>query len=386
MLPAERDTIMRRCLALARRAWGETHPNPMVGAAIVENGQIVAEAFHARAGGPHAEIVALHALGRVPAPGAMMFVTLEPCSTQGRTPPCTEAIIQSGIRYVVLGATDPNPAHAGRGIKLLKAAGVAVETRVLADECDDLNLVFNHWITRGAPLIAGKVALTIDGRIATRSGESKWITAAAARADVMSWRRLFPAIAVGAGTALADQPRLTSRIEGAEEWCPVRFIFDGILRTAMERNLCSLLTDEFRERTIVVASEQAGTGYLRRMHSEGLQVWVLPGVAGKVSAAAFRQRCATEGITGVYVEGGAQVLSELLHSREIDYLFAYRAPLLFADDRARPVMRGLRTEKLEHAVRLERVRHASFGDDQLMRGFVTYPGRLSIDETVFGNG
>jgi len=386
LAPELKDRVMRQCLALARLGWGRTHPNPMVGAAIVENGEIVAEGHHARAGEPHAEIVALQALNRAPAAGAVLFVTLEPCSTQGRTPPCTDAIIRSGIKYVVIGTTDPNPDHAGRGLDILKSAGIAVETRILTDDCDDLNLIFNHWITRRRPILAGKVAVTLDGRIATRSGDSKWITGTAARADVMTWRRLFPAIAVGAATALIDQPRLTARVEGEEEWCPVRFVFDGLLRLAMERQQCSLLKDEFRERTIVVASEQAGTGYVRKMQNDGIQVWTLPGVSGKVSFAAFRERCAQAGIEGVYIEGGSQVLSEILHARELDYLFAYRAPLLFADDRARPIFRGLRTEKLEHALRLERVRHATVGDDQLMRGFVAYPGKLSVDETVFGHG
>ncbi len=386
-LPRETiETIMRRCLDLARRGWGATHPNPMVGAAIVEEGAIVAEGFHARAGGPHAEVVTLAALGRPPRPGASMFVTMEPCSTRGRTPPCVEAILAAGIRSVVVGAIDPNPEHAGRGIELLKAAGVTVQTRVLREACTDLNLLFNHWIVRRSPLLAGKIATTLDGRIATRSGESRWITGPAARADVMRWRRLFPAIAVGAGTAIGDQPRLTARIEGEPEWCPVRFVFDGLLKVAMERELPSLCRDEFRERTIVVASEAAGTGYIRRLEGEGVRVWVVPGVAGRVAIPAFRERCAAEGLCGVYVEGGAHLLSEMLHARELDHLFAYRAPLLLADDRARAFARGLRTDRLEQAVRLEDVRHATFGDDQLVHGRVVYPGRLSVDETVFGNG
>jgi diaminohydroxyphosphoribosylaminopyrimidine deaminase / 5-amino-6-(5-phosphoribosylamino)uracil reductase len=386
MTLAEKESIMRRCVALAQRGWGDTHPNPMVGAAIVEDGAIVAEGWHARAGEAHAEVEALRALRRAPKPGAMMFVTLEPCCTHGRTPPCTEAIIQSGIRHVVVGAIDPNPEHAGRGLDVLKAAGVSVETRVLTDECEDLNLIFNHWITRRAPLIAAKFATTLDGRIATRTGESRWITGEAARADVHRWRRLFPAIAVGAGTAMHDNPRLTARVAGAAEWCPVRFVFDGILRTAMERAAPSLYTDEFRDRTIIVASEQAGTGYVRKLEAAGTRVWVLPGTAGRISVPAFRERCASEGLVGVYVEGGAHLLSELLHAREIDYVFAYRAPVLFADDRAKAPLRGLRTERLDQALRLERVRHASFGDDGLMRGFTVYPGKFSVDETVLGHG
>jgi len=377
---------MRRCLELARRAWGDTHPNPMVGAAIVEDGVIVAEGWHARAGEAHAEVAAIRALGRAPKPEARLFVTLEPCCTHGRTGPCTEAIIAAGIRYVVVGTTDPNPEHAGRGLDALKAAGVTVETRVLMDECDDLNLIFNHWITRRTPLVAAKIATTLDGRIATRTGESKWITSAIARQDVMRWRRLFPTIAVGAGTALRDRPRLTARIEGEPEWCPLRLVFDGRMRLAGERELPALYTDEFHERTIVVTSDQGGSGYIRRLEAAGVRCWILPSIHGRTSLAAFRAHCAAEGITGVYVEGGAELLSGFLQAREIDYLFAYRAPLFLADQRALPAMRGLRTERLNQGVRLERVRHASVGDDQLMRGHVVYPGKLSIDETVGEKG
>jgi diaminohydroxyphosphoribosylaminopyrimidine deaminase/5-amino-6-(5-phosphoribosylamino)uracil reductase len=383
---AEKEAIMRRCRDLARRAWGDTHPNPMVGAAIVEDGGVVAEGWHARAGEPHAEVAALRSLGRAPKAGAVLFVTLEPCSTQGRTPPCTEAILAAGIRRVVVGAIDPNPAHAGRGIGLLRAAGVEAETGVFAEACADLNLVFNHWITRRTPLVAAKIATTLDGRTATRAGRSQWITGEDARADVHRWRRLFPAIAVGAATALRDRPRLTARPAGAPEWCPVRFVFDGRLRTAMERDLPALFTDEFRDRTVVVAGEDAGTGYVRRVESAGARVWTLPSAAGRVSFAAFRERCAAEEITGVFVEGGAHVLSDMLQAREIDYLFAYRGTLLFADQRAQSVVRGLRTETLDQAVRLRDVRHATFGDDQLMRGFVAYPERLSVDETALGHG
>ena len=167
---------MRRAIGLARRAWGATHPNPMVGCVLVENGEVTSGGFHEKDGGPHAERVALSSLMRNPRPGATLYVTMEPCSTAGRTGACTDAIIASGIRRVVVGATDPNPAHAGRGFEVLRRAGIEVTTGVLADECSDLNLIFNHVITTGGPLVAAKVATTIDGRIATRSGDSQWIT------------------------------------------------------------------------------------------------------------------------------------------------------------------------------------------------------------------
>lgn len=372
------EAYMRRALELARRGWGMTHPNPMVGALIVEDGEIVAEGFHAKAGEPHAEIMALRALGRKPEPDATLYVTLEPCCTHGRTPPCTEAIVAAGIKRVVVGATDPNPAHAGRGFEVLRAASVEIESGVLAEECADLNLIFNHWIVHKRLLLAAKIATTIDGRIACRTGESKWITGELARADVMRWRRLFPAIAVGAGTVASDDPQLTARLpEG--EWCPLRFVFDAALSTATLNPLPRLFTDDNRARTIIVTSDRQHSVVVRKLVQLGVQVWQLPAADGAIDMAAFNQRCAQEGITGVLVEGGSRLLSGLLKTRSLDYLLAYRAPRLFADAESIPVATGLRVEMPKVGLQLAEVQHAVFGDDQLMRGRIVYPETLEFD-------
>lgn len=375
--------FMRRALALARQAWGQTHPNPMVGAVLVEEGEIVAEGFHAQDGGPHAERVVLAALGRRPLPGATLYVTLEPCSTPGRTGACCDAIREAGVSRVVVGATDPNPVHAGRGFAILRESGIEVITGVLERECSDLNLIFNHGITRGVPLLAGKVATTLDSRLACRTGESKWITGEMARADVHRWRRLFPGIAAGAMTILRDNPKLTARL-GGEEWCPRRFVFDGLLRTVVDRNLPQVYTDVWRHRTVVVTTPHGGMGYVRKLRDLGVEVWVLDSPSPLVNFSDFRKSCAKEGIAGVYFEGGAQLLSELIRARELDYLFVYRAPLLLADEKAKSAFGGLRPEKLDQAVRLRDVRHEMFGDDALMHGHVVYPEKLLLDETVFG--
>lgn len=384
MSSAARDEFfMRRALELARKAWGETHPNPMVGAVLVEDDQIVSEGWHAKDGGPHAERVALNALGRKPKEGACLYVTLEPCSTHGRTGACCDAIKEAGLKRVVIGATDPNPDHAGHGYDVLRAGGIEVVAGVLTRECEDLNLIFNHWIANGTPLLACKVATTLDGKIASRTGDSKWISNEQSRQDVMRWRRLFPSIAVGAGTVAKDNPRLTARIEGCEDWCPWRFVFDGLLRTVVDRNSPAVYADEFRERTIVVTTPHSGQGYVRKLHSMGVNVWVLDSPTQRVPMNLFRARCAQEKIPGVYFEGGAQLISELLQDRQLDYLFQYRAPLLFADDKAKTAFNGLRTEKLANAIRLAEVRTATFGDDTLVRGKIVYPERLYIDETVY---
>jgi diaminohydroxyphosphoribosylaminopyrimidine deaminase / 5-amino-6-(5-phosphoribosylamino)uracil reductase len=380
------EHFMGRAIALALRGWGRTHPNPMVGCVIVEAGNVVAGGFHEQDGGPHAERVALASLMRPPRKGATLYATLEPCSTQGRTGACTDAIISAGIKRVVVGATDPNPEHAGRGFGILRKAGVEVVSGVRESECTDLNLIFNHWITRKQPIFAGKIAATLDGRIATRTGESQWITGVAARADVHRWRRLFPAIAVGAGTVLSDNPSLTSRTEGEPDVCPVRFIFDGRLRTVAGGTLPRVYADQFVKRTIVVTTQHAGVGYVRKLRDIGVGVWVFESPMGKVPFAQFRSKCAADGIVGVLFEGGAQLLSRGLIERQLDYLFAYHAPVLFADDRAKPVMGGLRTEKLSQAIRLSDVRRMTLGDDSLVRGNVVYPEKVQIDETVFSLG
>lgn len=382
----DKEFYMRSALEEAKKAWGNTHPQPMIGAVLVENDEIVAAAHMESSSSIAPELKLLEILGRSPKQDASLFVTLEPGPSSNRLEDGVKAIVESGISHVVIGAGDPVEAHKDKGAEALKEGGVMVERRVLIEECEDLNLIFNYWVANDSPMLAAKSATTLDGKIACRSGESQWITGELARQDVMRWRRLFPAIAVGAGTLVSDDPRLTSRIEGEEEWCGTRLVLDGLLRTAMERYLPSMYTDDYRDNTIVVTTDQAGTGYIRRLETEGVNVWVMPAENMKVPISEFRKRCREVGLTGVYFEGGSKLVSELLHSRELDYHFNYRAPLLLGDDKAKSVYRGFRTERLAHAIRLENVHHQVFGDDQLMRGFVSYPSKLDVDETVFSNG
>ncbi len=329
---AEADAIfMGRALELACRAWGETHPNPMVGAVLVENGAIVAEGWHAKDGGPHAERVALAALERRPKPGATMVVTLEPCSTPGRTGACCDALIAAGIARVVIGATDPNPAHAGRGAEVLRAAGIAVTEGVRADECAELNLIFNHWITTGRPLLAGKIATTRDGFSRPPPGAPRWITGTEARADVHRWRRLFPAIAAGAGTVRTDNPALTRRWTDAEgaarEDCGWRFVFDAALVTAagMETDWPRVYADAWRGRTTVVTSAAADPAARARLEAAGVRVWLQETTRGARGWGEFAARCAAERISGVYVEGGAELLADARAAGALGYAFHYRA-------------------------------------------------------------
>ena len=361
------QAFMAHALKLAQRAWGQTHPNPMVGAVIVEQGQIVAEGWHHAAGQPHAEIEALQALGRKPAEGATIYVTLEPCSTCGRTGACTTAILESGLRNVVVGAVDPNPDHAGQGLALLRAAGVNVLEGVLAQDCTDLNLIFNHWIVSNRPLIAAKMALTLDGKFAAASGHSQWVTGEAARADVMRWRRYFPAIAVGANTVLRDDPSLTSRI-GESTWCPRRFVFDRSLRTVRETRWPQLYRDAHQGRTTVLCGPAADVDLRGQLTAHGVSVWELPEVDGHLDWEAFGKRCAEEEICGVYVETGPTLASSLLERQLVDYAFIYQAPK-FMSDCATPSIGSARdTQSMRDALQLNHVRHAILGEDILTRG------------------
>lgn len=360
--------FMQLALEEARLGWGGTHPNPMVGAVIVESGKLVARGYHALAGGPHAEVRALSNLGRKPHEDAVLYVTLEPCSTQGKTGPCCGAITSSGIGKVVVGAIDPNPKHRGRGIDILARAGVRVESGVLAEECEDLNLIFNHNQLTGRPLLAGKTATTLDGKVATRSGSSQWITGPIAREDVMRWRRLFPGIAVGGGTVRADDPNLTSRLPG-DTACPLRFIFDRNFRTLPGIRNYRVFNDPFKERTILVAP--AGRDEVRQYQEYGIKVWEMPG--DDTFWKAFADTCMERGVTGVFFEGGPGLMSDLLAHGKLDYLFSYRAPKFLADEEAPGFVGGWAVEKMKDALQLTQVRQTALGPDQLLRGFVHYP-------------
>lgn len=362
---------MREAIKLARRGWGDTHPNPMVGAIVVEGDAIVAQGWHAQAGASHAERMALDTLGRPSHEEAVLYVTLEPCSTVGRTPACTDRIITSGIRRVVIGAVDPNPRHAGRGITLLREAGIEVTQGVLADACEDLNLIFNHTITQNTPLFAGKVATTLDGYMATRTRDSKWITTEEARQDVMAWRRYFPAIAVGAGTVAEDNPHLTSRIDGQPAWCPQRLIIDPKQSILPEK--VNVFTDDYAKKSILVTAEGGNREALKSIKDRGVQVWELPLTKSGLDMIALRRACNTANIYGVLIEGGAHFLSDLLGARQLDYLFAYRAPKFLADTEGLKLFHGAETSTMASAFTLDKVQHAVFGQDQLMRGFLHYP-------------
>lgn len=290
--------FMRAALREARRGLGHTSPNPAVGAVIVRGGRIIARGFHRQAGMPHAEIEALRALKKPSlASGATIYVTLEPCSTHGRTPPCVNAIVGAKFARVVIGTVDPNPAHAGRGIELLRAAGVEVATGVLEAECGELNAAFNKWIVTKLPLVIAKAGMSLDGRLTRPPGEGQWLTGEAARADVHRLRAQVDAILIGAGTLRADNPRLTVRgVPGARQ--PWRVVVAG--REPLRRD-AHLFNDEHRDRTLVYRD--------------------------KTLRAVLRDLGRRQ-ITSVLIEGGTRVLGEAFDQRLVDRVQFYLAPLL----------------------------------------------------------
>jgi diaminohydroxyphosphoribosylaminopyrimidine deaminase / 5-amino-6-(5-phosphoribosylamino)uracil reductase len=312
---------MRRCLVLARRAEGRTAPNPIVGCVIVDRrGQVLAEGWHRRAGGPHAEIDALARLGGR-APGATLYVNLEPCNHRGKTGPCAPVVAASGVRRVVIGALDPIPGHGG-GAEVLARAGIAVDTGVLADACEEANRPFFTVARHRRPWIVLKAGVTLDGRVATHTGESRWITGEAARADVHRLRARLDAIVVGVGTVLADDPRLTVRgVRGGRD--PVRVVVDSSLRTPTGARVVA-----GGGRVIIATTARAAATRRRRLELAGAELWELPDHGGLVDLKALCRRLARERVMSVLVEGGPTVHASFLAAGLADEVRLYVAPLV----------------------------------------------------------
>ncbi len=309
---------MEVALEEAARGVGLTRPNPPVGAVLVRNGKIIGRGFHPKAGKPHAEILALREAGAA-AQGATLYVTLEPCCTQGRTPPCTEAIIRSGIRRVVYGCVDPNPAHAGRADRLLTKAGIQVAAGVLEEPCRELILPFATRIREGRPYVTLKLACSLDGRIADAAGTSKWITGDAARQAVQELRRTADAILVGAETLREDDPSLLPRpARGRKPW---RVIVAG--RRPLPKQ-ARVFTDGHEERTLVVAD--------RHLRIPGVRCLRVAGSRGRVAMPAVLRALSELDCLHVVCEGGGVLAQSLLKAGLVDELWMFYAPLMLGGD------------------------------------------------------
>jgi diaminohydroxyphosphoribosylaminopyrimidine deaminase/5-amino-6-(5-phosphoribosylamino)uracil reductase len=311
---------MTRALVLAAQGEGRTRPNPPVGAVVVAGGRIVGEGWHKRAGAPHAEAVALRDAG-TSARGATLYVTLEPCSTQGRTPPCTQAIIDAGISRVVVSRRDPNPKHRGRGLRQLRLAGITVKTRVCFDEGQVLLAPFEKWVTKGRPFVTLKMAMSLDGRIADCTGASRWISSNASRSHVGHMRRRSDAIMVGAETALADDPSLTW--SDTKDCNPYRIVLDRRGRLPLESKL---LSDELVAKSIIVVGPRCAATRIAAFERCGATVWKVALADGRLSLPAVLARCAEAGMLHLLSEGGGEVAASLIAQEFVDQIQMFIAP------------------------------------------------------------
>jgi diaminohydroxyphosphoribosylaminopyrimidine deaminase/5-amino-6-(5-phosphoribosylamino)uracil reductase len=351
---------MRSALALARRGLGNTWPNPSVGCVIVNIGRVVARAFTAPGGRPHAEPQAL-AMAGAAARGATAYVTLEPCCHHGRTPPCTDALIAAGIARVVIAARDPDPRVNGQGIAKLRAAGIAVEEGVLADDAGEILAGFHQRTTTGRPLVTLKLASTLDGRIATHSGESRWITGEAARRAAHVLRGRHDAVLVGVGTVMADNPDLTCRLPGFRPTPIVRVVADSHLRTSMTSRLVATARE-----TPTWMLIRHGTDATRRhaFADLGIRLIEIAGAEAGVDLQAGLLALGTAGITRLLVEGGAQVAAALLRAGLVDRIAWFHAPAVMGGD-AWPAVQAFGIDRLDAMPRFIRQRATPLGDDML---------------------
>lgn len=359
---AQDEQYMKRALELAKQGEGQVNPNPMVGAVIVKDGRIIGEGYHQKYGELHAERNALKNCRESPE-GADLYVTLEPCCHYGKTPPCTEAIMENGIKRVIVGSLDCNPLVAGKGIAILREAGIEVTEGVLQKECDELNKIFFHFIKTGKPYVMMKYAMTLDGKIATYTGASKWITGEAARRKVHEDRGRFMAIMVGVGTILADNPLLTCRIEGKKS--PIRIICDTHLRTPIDAQVVKTAREV---PTIFAVSESVKVEKRRPFLIEGCEIWELPEKEGAVDLNLLIQKLGERKIDSVLLEGGGTLNYAALENGIVNAVQAYIAPKIFGGTEAKTPVEGKGVCLPEEAFKMENARISFWGEDILVEG------------------
>lgn len=361
---------MRIALDLAQKGMGWVSPNPMVGAVIVKDDRIIGMGYHAKYGDLHAERAAL-ANCTESVQGADMYVTLEPCCHYGKQPPCVEAILQSGISTVIVGSDDPNPLVSGKGIEYLKLRGVKVETGILKEECDKLNEVFFHFIQTGTPYVVMKYAMTLDGKIATYTGNSKWITGESARKNVHYDRHRYSAIMVGIGTVLADDPMLTCRIDGCKN--PIRIICDTNLRMPKD----SKIVKTAGEIPTILATCCTDISKQKIYTNAGCRVMVVPEEDGHVDLKALMRLLGAEKIDSILLEGGSTLNWSALKSSIVNKIQAYISPKIFGGESAKTPIGGIGVSTPEDAVKLKNTSIIKLGNDFLLEG--------EVDKDVYRN-
>ena len=359
---------MLRAIQLAQKGEGWTNPNPMVGAVIVKDGKIIGEGYHKKYGELHAERNAIASLTES-AEGAVIYVTLEPCCHHGKTPPCTEAIIEQKIRKVVIGSRDPNPKVAGKGVQMLREAGVTVVEDFMREECDQLNPVFFHYITTKTPYVVMKYAMTLDGKIATKTGASKWITGEAARKEVQHMRHQYMGIMAGIGTVLADDPMLNVRIPGLKS--PVRIICDSGLRIPMDSQIVK--TAKAYRTIVAYAGEHSGEGCKEtekkeeQLHAAGVETVSVPDADGRVDLRKLMEYLGKQGIDSVLLEGGGTLNDAALSAGIVNEICAFIAPKIFGGAGAKTPVSGIGVAHPAEAVMLTLRQMETIGDDLMLR-------------------
>ena len=359
---------MREALRQARKGLGRTSPNPVVGAVIVKDGQIIATGYHRKAGLPHAEVEVLSKSGGK-ALGNTLYVTLEPCNHYGRTPPCTEAILRSGLKRVVIGMMDPNRDVSGGGCGFLRENGVLVTTGILETECRRLNEAFLKFVISRRPFVIVKSALTMDGWTATATGHSKWITNDKSRQFVHRLRDRVDAVMVGVGTVLADDPVLTTRLKRGRGKDPLRVVVDTHLRTPLN---AKVLNHDSPAETLVAVGSDVATEVLRKFQKKGVSTLVCPVKAGRVDLGSLMDRLAEMSVTSLLVEGGASITGSMLRERLIDKFFIFKAPKILGGDDGVPMAAGPGPKKMDQCLTLKDIQVRRFGEDILIAGYSDY--------------
>ncbi len=361
---------MRRAIALALRAEGMTSPNPIVGACIVKENKIVGEGFHKCAGLPHAEANALKAAA-LAARGSTLYVTLEPCGHFGRTPPCTDAIIESGIKAVVIAMRDPNPINNGRGIRRLKKSGIEIVEGVLEDAARAINRPYIKFITKGLPFVTLKLAESLDGRIATRLGDSKWITGADSRRYGQLIRSKVDAVMVGVNTIIRDNPRLTLRVAGyglrVTKKRLVRIVLDSGLKTLLN---AKVFLDSKKAPLVIAAAEPVDVKKKRTLEERGAEVLVVKSKGERVNIAGLLKILAKRGIMHVLVEGGGEVAGSILDEGLADRVLFFIAPKIIGGRTAVPSVGGMGASRISKAISLKGIKLRQFKRDILIEGEV----------------
>ncbi len=364
----EKEEYMRRALELARKGEGHTSPNPMVGCVVVKDGRIISEGYHEKYGEFHAERNALTRCTE-DTTGADLYVTLEPCCHQGKTPPCTDIIIEKKIARVFVGSMDSNPLVAGKGVQILRDHGIYVETGILEEECLKLNEVFYHYITAKTPFVVMKYAMTLDGKIACATGDSKWVTGEIARAQVHRMRGRYRGIMVGIGTVLADDPMLNCRVEGGVD--PVRIICDSNLHIPLESQIVKTASEI---ETIVACSQESLEAErkqekIRKLKDAGIQLIGTEGAHG-VNLVELMKKLGEQNIDSILLEGGGTLNASALEDGIVNKVYAYIAGKLIGGMDARSPVEGMGIDRMADAITLKDMEIERLGDDFCIVGYV----------------